>query len=282
MEKERVRKCFREDFLKRTTFYTTSPKLGGMNARNFRELLVNWSVIAHSQRNSDVIRSRFKKCAFYNALDGSENELIAIRGVDGYSINEEIPDAVIAALETKRSLEGDHKKRKKQQPNTQPSKREKRQEANKRKRRERRAGGQREASHEEQKLLGSDSDEESMPLREVRAIRMARQKAVVGSIVDRKEPENSKVGEAEREIEERALLELLGLDTEEEESRSLLALEGLELLSPDASDVDSDVDSDMERSESDDGDEITADTARDRDRDRESSRGSGGEIGDRR
>ena len=69
-DKENIKKCFREDFIKRKTFYTRPSSSGGMTNADFRELLVTWLLVAHKKRDPDLIRDRFKKCAFYNALEG--------------------------------------------------------------------------------------------------------------------------------------------------------------------------------------------------------------------
>src|SRR5690606_1788679 len=112
-DKQNMKRYFHEDFQKRQKFYTLPPTSGGMTAANFRELLVIWLKRAHSKRNPDVIKDRFKKCGFYNALNGSENHLITVRGAPTYNVNDEKMDRVALELERNRSLRGKKRKERK-------------------------------------------------------------------------------------------------------------------------------------------------------------------------
>ena len=80
---------FREDFQKNQKLYTQPPSSGGMTAAGFRERLVTWMKRAHGERKPELITDRFKKCAFYNACNGSENYRIAVRGAKNYDLKDE-------------------------------------------------------------------------------------------------------------------------------------------------------------------------------------------------
>lgn len=79
---------FNKDPLK----WSKSPKDGGISESDFRTLLIGWVKHAWLKRDTTLITKNFKKCGFYNAMDGSENNLISVRGFPDYTIDEEIPD----------------------------------------------------------------------------------------------------------------------------------------------------------------------------------------------
>ena len=88
IDKNIIREQYAVDFVKRPAFYVDAAKDGGIKASQFRELLVSWVKLAHSQRKPDLILKRFKNCGMYNAVDGTENHLIKVRGVPNYNIRQ--------------------------------------------------------------------------------------------------------------------------------------------------------------------------------------------------
>lgn len=92
LDKAIIRNLFYDDFRQRKDDWLKSGKEGGVSESQFRVILTKWVGKAWSERKPDLIKSRFQRCGMFNAMDGSENGLIKVRGVPDYSIEGQVPD----------------------------------------------------------------------------------------------------------------------------------------------------------------------------------------------